>query len=90
VTKTNILSVNNREIVTNGIKILLFLKPGIASVLLVINKFVKEIVVLIPAKITPTINKSCEPIPEYFTLQENGVMNVQPAVTSVRLEHFVK
>jgi hypothetical protein len=44
--------VKNNEIVINGNKILRFLKPGIDKVLLVINKFVNEIVVLIPAKIT--------------------------------------
>jgi hypothetical protein len=58
VTIANILKVNNIEIVIKGNKTLLFLKPGIANVLLVINKFVKDIVVLTPAKITATINKS--------------------------------
>jgi len=54
----NILNVNNNEIVIKGNKTLLFLKPGIANVLLVINKLVKETVVLTPAKITATISKS--------------------------------
>jgi len=40
--------------VINGNKTLLFLKPGILKVRLVINKLVKETVVLIPAKITDT------------------------------------
>jgi hypothetical protein len=44
--------------VINGNKTLLFRSPGIAKVRLVINKFVKETVVLTPAKITATINKS--------------------------------
>jgi hypothetical protein len=54
VTKANILIVKNKAIVMNGNKTLLFLKPGILNVRLVINKFVKEIVVLIPVNITPT------------------------------------
>jgi len=58
VTKANILIVKNNEIVTKGNKTLLFLKPGIANVLLVINKFVKPTVELIPAKITLTIKIS--------------------------------
>jgi hypothetical protein len=41
-----------------GIKTRLYLKPGILNVRLVINKFVNEIVVLIPANITPIIAKS--------------------------------
>jgi len=65
-------------------------KPGIANVRLVINKLVKEIVELIPAKITDKIKISCEPIPVNFILDENGVINVQPAVVSVRFEHLVK
>jgi hypothetical protein len=54
----NIRKVNKSAIVINGNKTLLFLRPGIAKVLLVINKLVKETVVLTPAKITATINKS--------------------------------
>jgi hypothetical protein len=57
---------------------------------LVINKLVNEIVELIPANITPSVNKSCDPTPVYLVLLENGVINVQPAVTSVRFEHLVK
>jgi hypothetical protein len=52
VTKASILIVKNKAIVTNGNKTRLFLRPGIANVLLVINKFVKPTVELIPAKIT--------------------------------------
>jgi len=44
--------VKNNDIVIKGNKTRLFLKPGILKVRLVINKFVKEIVVLTPAKIT--------------------------------------
>jgi hypothetical protein len=54
----NILNVNNKDIVMNGNKTLLLRNPGIANVLLVINKLVNETVVLTPAKITATINKS--------------------------------
>jgi aromatic ring-opening dioxygenase LigB subunit len=52
VTKANIRIVKNNAIVINGNKTRLFLKPGILKVLLVISKFVNEIVVLTPAKIT--------------------------------------
>jgi len=50
--------VNNKAIVINGNKARLLFKPGIDNVLRVINKFVNEIVLLIPAKITDTINIS--------------------------------
>jgi hypothetical protein len=43
------LNINNTVIVMNGIKIRLFLKPGILKVLLVTRRFVIEMVVLIPA-----------------------------------------
>jgi hypothetical protein len=58
VTIANILNVNKRAIVMKGNKTLLFLKPGIAKVLLVIKRLVKETVLLTPDKITATINKS--------------------------------
>jgi len=74
----------------NGNKIRLFFRPGIDKVLLVINKLVNDIVVLTPAKITDTINKSCVPKPVYFKLQENGVIKVQPAAVNVLFEHLVK
>jgi len=76
--------------VTNGRSTRLLRNPGIAKVLLVISKFVNEIVELTPAKITPNVKRSWEPIPVYLVLLENGVMKVHPAVTNVRLEHFVK
>jgi len=58
VTNANILIVKNKEIEINGNNTLLFLKPGIANVLLVINKFVKPTVELTPAKITLTVKIS--------------------------------
>jgi len=58
VTIANILIVKNKLMDMKGNKTLLFLKPGIASVLLVINKFVKPTVELIPAKITLIIRIS--------------------------------
>jgi hypothetical protein len=61
-----------------------------ASVRLVTNKLVNDIVLLIPAKITAIISTSCEPIPVYLVADENGVINVQPAVTKALLEHLVK
>jgi len=86
----NILKANKVPIVTNGINTLLCLIPGIHKVLLVINKLVNETVLLTPANITDTNNKSCAPIPVYLTFEENGVIKVQPAVVSVRFEHLVK
>jgi len=76
--------------VKNGNKILLFRIPGIDKVRLVTNKLVKEIVVLKPAATTAEIKISCEPIPVYLVVDENGVINVQPAVTKALFEHFVK
>jgi len=58
VIRTNIRIVKNKAIDMKGIKTRLYRKPGILKVRLVINKLVKEIVVLIPAKITPMIAKS--------------------------------
>jgi hypothetical protein len=55
----------------------------------VINKLVKETVVLTPAKITATINKSWLPTLVNLVLQENGVIKAQPAVTAVLSEHLV-
>lgn len=89
VTNASIRIVNNKLIVINGNKDLRFLKPDITKVLLVINKFVNDIVVLTPAKITDIINISWLPIPVNLVLDENGVINVQPAVVKTRFEHFV-
>jgi hypothetical protein len=55
VINANIRIVNKRLMVINGNKILRLRRPGMLNVRLVINKFVNEIVVLIPAKITLTI-----------------------------------
>jgi citrate lyase synthetase len=51
---------------------------------------VKDTVVLTPAKITLIIKISCAPIPVYFVQEENGVINVHPAVTRALFEHLVK
>ncbi len=85
---TSILNANNKPIVMNGKRTLLCFNPGIDKVLLVINKFVNETVVLTPAKTTETNKISCDPIPVNFVFDENGVINVQPAVVIVLLEHF--
>jgi hypothetical protein len=61
--KANILITRNKAMDRNGTNIFLYFKPGIPKVLLVINKFVKEIVVLTPEKIIATILKSCAPKP---------------------------
>lgn len=89
VINANIRIVNNRLIVIKGSKIRLFLSPGMLNVRLVINKFVNEIVVLTPAKITLTIATSWLPTPVNLVLHENGATNVQPAIVNVRFEHFV-
>jgi len=90
VTIANIRIVNKSAIVINGINTRLFLNPGIPSVLLVINKFVNDMVVVTPAKITDTINKSWLPKPVYFVFEEKGVIKVHPATVNDLLEHFVK
>ena len=87
---TSIRNDNNSATVTKGINTLRLRNPGIARVRLVINKLVNEIVELTPANITPRVSKSCDPTPVYLVLLENGVIKVQPAVTSVRFEHLVK
>jgi hypothetical protein len=86
----NILRAKSVPIVENGSNTLLLRIPGIASVLLVTNRFVNETVVLTPAKITLIISISCAPIPVYFVHEEKGVMKVHPAVTSALFEHLVK
>jgi len=90
VIKTSIRKESKIAILTKGNSTLRFLNPGIAKVLLVISKLVKDMVELTPAKITPNTSRSCEPTPLYLVLLENGVMNVQPAVTNVLFEHLVK
>ena len=73
------LNINNIVMLIKGNNILLFLKPGIDNVLLVDNKFISDIVVLIPAKYTPKTNMSCIPTPVYLILEEKGVIKVHPA-----------
>ena len=58
VTKASIRIVNNKLIVINGNNERLFRSPDITKVLRVINKFVNDIVVLTPAKITEIIKTS--------------------------------
>ena len=86
----NIRKANKVPIVENGNNTLRFRIPGIANVLLVTNRLVNDTVVLTPANITLIIKISCAPIPVYFVQEENGVMNVHPAVTRALFEHFVK
>jgi hypothetical protein len=82
--------VKKRAMVINGNKTLLFLKPGILNVLLVINKLVNDMVVLTPAKITDTTATSWLPIPVNLVLLENGVIKAHPDIVNVLFEHFVK
>jgi hypothetical protein len=79
--------VKNKFIDKNGIRVFLCLKPGIESVLLVINKFVNDIVVLIPANITDITAISCIPKPVYFNLAEKGVIKVQPLTVREAFGH---
>lgn len=58
VIKASIRITKNSVIVKNGIKTRLFLNPGADKVRLVINKFVKDIVVLTPDNITVMIAMS--------------------------------
>jgi hypothetical protein len=55
----------------------------------VINKFVNEIVVLIPDSKTVIIAISCAPNPVYAVFEENGVINVQPDIVKMLFEHLV-
>jgi hypothetical protein len=75
--------------VKKGIKTLLFLKPGIDKVLLVINKLVKDTVVLIPDSRTLNIAKSCAPKPVNRVFEEKGVIKVHPDIVDIELEHFI-
>jgi len=83
----SILIVKNKFIDKNGIKSFLFLIPGIDNVLLVIKRFVKESVVLIPAKTTAIVAMSWAPKPVYFVLEEKGVIKVQPVIVKLALLH---
>jgi hypothetical protein len=88
VINANILITKNNVIDKNGINTRLFLNPGADKVLRVINKLVKEIVVLIPDKITLIIAISCAPAPVYLIFDENGVIKVQPDIVKIALLHF--
>jgi hypothetical protein len=72
-----------------GINTRLFRRPGIDRVRRVINKLVKETVVLTPEISALKIAKSCAPKPVYLTLAEKGVIKVQPDIVKIELEHFV-
>ena len=86
----NILIVKNKLMVIKGIKTLLFRKPGIDNILLVINRLVKDTVVLIPDNNTLNIARSCAPKPVNRVLDENGVIKAQPDIVAVEFEHFIK
>lgn len=85
VIRANILIVKNREMERKGIKDFLFFKPGIDKVLLVIRRLVYEMVVEIPARITPRTAISWAPKPAYLVWEENGVIKVHPVVTLAAL-----
>ena len=85
VINANILMTKNSVIDKKGIKTRLLRKPGAESVRRVINKLVKDIVVLTPDKITLIIAMSCAPKPVKRVLLEKGVINVHPAMVKVEL-----
>jgi len=72
-----------------GINTRRFFSPGIDRVRLVINKLVKETVVLIPEIKPLIIAKSCDPKPVNLTLEENGVTKVHPDIVKIEFEHLV-
>jgi hypothetical protein len=72
----------------NGSSMRRFLRPDIDNIRLVANKLTRDIVVLIPAKYTPSINISWIPAPVNFSLEENGVIKVHPATVWEALAHF--
>lgn len=85
VIKASIRITRNKVIVRNGIRTRLFLKPGADKVRLVINRFVNDIVVLTPDKITVIMAMSWAPNPVKRVLEENGVIKVQPDIVREEL-----
>ena len=85
VMRASIRITRNKVIERKGINTRRLRSPGADSVRRVINRLVKEIVVLTPESMTLIIAISCAPNPVKRVLLENGVINVQPAITSVEL-----
>jgi hypothetical protein len=85
----NILKVSRRAIVIKGSKIRRLRSPGEIRVRRVIKRFVKEIVVLTPARTTLKSSMSWAPRPVNFNCEDSGVINVQPDVVAALLEHLV-
>lgn len=90
VINANILITKNNVMDIKGIKTLRFLKPGADSVLLVINKFVNDMVVLTPDNKALIIAISWAPTLVNRNLDENGVINVQPDIVNEALLHLTK
>jgi hypothetical protein len=90
VIRANIRIAKNKAMLIKGSKTLRFRSPGIAKVLRVINKLVKDIVVVTPAKITDTIAASILPTPENLMALEKGGIKVHPASVKVLFVHLVK
>lgn len=84
----NIRITKNKVIDKNGISTRRLRRPGADSVRRVIRRFVNEMVVLTPERITLIIAMSCAPSPVKRVLLENGVMNVHPAIVRVELLAF--
>jgi hypothetical protein len=87
VMRANIRITKNNAIDKNGILFFLFLNPGAANTLRVINRFVNDIVVLVPANNTLSAAASWAPRPVKRVWDENGVINVHPDMTDVGLLH---
>ena len=85
VMRASIRITRNKVIERKGINTRRLRSPGADSVRRVINRLVKEIVVLTPESMTLIIAISCAPSPVKRVLLENGVINVQPAITRVEL-----
>lgn len=85
VIRASIRITRKRVIDRKGINTRRLRSPGADRVRRVISRLVKDIVVLTPERMTLIIAISWAPRPVKRVLLENGVMNVQPAITRVEL-----
>ena len=83
--RASIRITRNKVIERKGINTRRLRSPGADNVRRVMSRLVKEIVVLTPESITLMIAISWAPNPVKRVLLENGVINVQPAITRVEL-----
>ena len=85
VIRASIRMTRKRVIERKGINTRRLRSPGADSVRRVMSRLVKDIVVLTPDRMTLIIAISWAPNPVKRVLLEKGVINVQPAITSVEL-----